>query len=220
MDVLHLLGDILQVARGAMGLDSEVISRVDSGGREFVVALGVALLAGISSVLGRWAVLAINGVRGGRLVLSIVVASLVPFILYTLTAVAVWGTATVVLGDAPSLGRVVPVVLLATAPHIWGFLVLVPYLGPGIERILSVWGALVLWTGVAVVLDVDRWTALGISVAAWAITRVGAWLMARPLQWVRDTIWRLATGTPMQLTVQDVLDAFPMPEPDPQEGQR
>ena len=60
--------------------------------------------------------------------------------------------------------------MLSTAPLIFGLFTLMPYLGPGVARVLQAWSVVALWVIVAVTYDVDRWTALAITGAGWAIT--------------------------------------------------
>lgn len=60
-----------------------------------------------------------------------------------------------------------PSVLIAFAPYWLGFLVVLPYTGPGVARIVKVWHLLLLWQLLRPALGVGSTAALAVAAAAW-----------------------------------------------------
>lgn len=74
-----------------------------------------------------------------------------------------WGLGSFFSGRQVSYVTVLTGVLVATAPQVWGFLVLIPYMGPAIGRILSAWSAVCLWAVTASTFGIGRWPALALD---------------------------------------------------------
>ncbi|HEY3339262.1 MAG TPA: hypothetical protein VGK18_12215 [Propionicimonas sp.] len=169
------------------------------------MALTIAALAGISTLFGDSVVLFLNRVRGWRFVVTMALNALGFVLLYALQALVIAIVGPLIAGRTPGLATVTQGVMLATAPMIFGFLVLIPYLGPAIARLLQVWGLLVLWLVNEVLFQTDLWTALLITGIGWGVMQLLSWSLARPVNWIGDRIWRLATGTPSMMTGRDLL---------------
>jgi hypothetical protein len=169
------------------------------------IAVTVAALAGISTLLGDSVVLFLNRVRGWRFAVTMLLNALGFVLLYALQALVIAIVGPLIVGHTPGLATVTRGVLIATAPMIFGFLVLIPYLGPAIARVLQAWGLLVLWLVNEVLFQTDLWTALLITGIGWGVMQLLSWSLARPVNWIGDRIWRLATGKPSMMTGRDLL---------------
>ena len=169
------------------------------------MALTIAALAGVSTLFGDSVVLFLNRVRGWRFAITMLLNALGFVLLYALQALVIAVVGPLVVGHSPGLATVTQGVMLATAPMIFGFLVLIPYLGPAIARLLQVWGLLVLWLVNEVLFQTDLWTALLITGIGWGVMQLLSWSLARPVNWIGDRIWRLATGKPSMMTGRDLL---------------
>ncbi len=169
------------------------------------LAITVAVLAGVSTLLGNSVVLFLNGIRGARFAVSLVVNSLGFVLLYAVQALVIASVGYSVTGERLALTVAIWAVLLSTAPQIFGFFALIPYLGPGIARILQAWGVVSLWVIVGALYRVDRWTALLITLAGWGAMQLVSWLLAGPLSVLGRWVWRLTTGQATMLTAQDLL---------------
>lgn len=169
------------------------------------VAMTVAALAGTSTLLGDSVVLFLNRVRGWRFWISMLLNAVGFVLLYALQAFVIAIVGPLVVGVTPGLAAVTRGVMLSTAPMIFGFLVLIPYLGPAIARLLQVWGLLVLWLVVDVLFQTDLWTALLITAIGWGVMQLLSWSLSRPVSWLGDRIWRLVTGSPSMMTGRDLL---------------
>jgi hypothetical protein len=171
----------------------------------FWVSVAIAMLAGASTLLGNSVVLFLNRVRGTRFVVSLLLNGLSMVGLYIAQAAVIAGVGYLVTGERLTLVLAAKAVMLATAPMIFGFFSLMPYLGPGVARLLQAWGLVALWVIVGVLYGVNRWTALLITGAGWAIMQGASWLLARPLTKVANAIWYRISGHRTMLTGEDLL---------------
>jgi hypothetical protein len=89
---------------------------------------------------------------------------------------------------------------------LFGLLVLLPYMGTGIHRLLDVYSLLVVVAALSALLGVRLWEALLAAGAGWALRAVLTTLLARPLGGVQLWLWRAASG---QSTRIDLADALP-----------
>ena len=169
------------------------------------ISLTVAILAGVSTLFGDSVVLFLNRVRGWRFAMTMGFNAVGFVLLYALQAFVIAVVGPLIVGHTPGLAAVIRGVMLATAPMILGFLVLIPYLGPAIARVLQAWGLLVLWLVVDVLFATDLWTALLITGLGWGLMQLLSWSLYRPAQWLGDRIWRVITGTPSMMTGRDLL---------------
>jgi hypothetical protein len=169
------------------------------------VAITIAILAGASTLLGNSVVLFLNRVRGVRFALSLLFNGLGFVALYAVQALIIAVVGYLVTGERLDVGMSTWAVLLATAPLVFGFFELVPYLGPGIARLLQAWGLIALWVIVEVLYQVDHWTALLIVGVGWGAMQLVSWLLSRPMAALGRAVWRLITGLPTMVTAQDLL---------------
>lgn len=201
LDILRTLGDALRLEPGVFAGATMA---------QFWAALGVALIAGASTMLGHLAILLLNKIAGLRLVTSLALSALTLIFLYTSQAAVTWGVATVVLRRPLPLVPLIMVALIALAPLAFNFVTALPHLGLGIGRVLQAWSYLVLWLGVSVVFRLDWLWALGFTIAGWVVMQLLARMLSRPLNWVSSRLWSLATGRPTMVTSQDILSGMPI----------
>lgn len=169
------------------------------------MSMAVAALAGASTLLGDSVVLFLNRVRGWRFAITMLLNAFGFVLLYSLQALVIAIVGPLVVGHGPGLEAVTRGVMLATAPLVFGFFVLIPYLGPAIARVLQAWGLLVLWLVVDVLFQTDLWTALLVTAIGWAVMQLLSWSLSRPVAWIGDRIWRLVSGQPSMMTGRDLL---------------
>jgi len=190
---------------GVLAGDEAVAARFAAHPLTLEIAITIAALAGISTLVGDSVVLFLNRVRGWRLAVTMLLNALGFVLLYALQALVIAIVGPLVVGNTPGLATVTRGVMLSTAPLVFGFLVLIPYLGPAIARLLQAWGLLVLWLVTDVLFRTDLWTALLITGIGWGVMQLLSWSLSRPVNWVGDRIWRLATGTSSMMTGKDIL---------------
>lgn len=218
-DLLKLFGEIfiavvvyleavLLVIRHALGLDPNLVAVVQAHPLAIWVTAGVAILAGASTLLGQSVVLFVNRVRGARFAFSLFVNGILLVISYTVYALVIWLVGWLVLDGTPTVGDMIRGVMLGTAPLVFGFLVLIPYLGPAIGRVLSVWSFLIVWGVVTYSYGIDLWLALAIAGAGWLALLLLSNTIGRPVVWLRNRIWQMVTGSPLDVTAQDILITY------------
>lgn len=176
------------------------------------VSATVAALAGMSTLLGNSVVLFLNRIRGWRFVVTLLLNGVAMIGLYVLQAAVIAVVGPLILGSSPGLLPIVRGVMLATAPMVFGFLGMIPYLGPAITRLLQAWGVLTLWVAVAAVFHAGFVSSLLITVIGWGLMQLLSWSLSRPVTWIGDRIWQLITGKPALMTGRDLLSGhFFMP---------
>lgn len=192
----------------ALTLNRELYAFVQQHPQSGWVVAGIVLLAGASLLLGQSAVLFINRVRGGRFVLSLVVNAILYLISYI-----VWGGIVALVGKLLfqvdlEFWTLVRVMGLSTAPLVFGFLILAPYIGPFIGKVLNVWSFLILLTIVAFEFNVGFWGAVITVGLGWLVTLALNNTIGKPVMRLRNKVWQKVTGSPMEATAQDILLKF------------
>lgn len=172
------------------------------------VAIGVALLAGASTMLGHVVVFLLNRVHGLRLHAGVALGALYLTFLHVLSAVVVGLVATVVAGDIAPM-TIAVAYLFAISPRVLGFLVFVPHIGLGIGRLLEGWWLITLVVLLAQVLSLGRWQALLVAGVAWLLTQVLSRLMARPVAALASRAWTRLSGRTTFITAHDILAGAP-----------
>ena len=199
------MADVLAALLAALTLDEAAMSAAGTWD-----ALGVAVLASLSTMLGHSAVLALNRIRGLRLLSTLVLNAVVLSSLRILQAAITWTVAGIVLGHPVPLLDLVIVALLSLAPQVFGVVTAMPHAGLFIGRVLEGWQYLVLVVGVSATFGVTLATALGITLVGWVVMQMVSRLLRVPATWLGSRLWTLATGRPTMVTARDILAGTPL----------
>lgn len=199
------LGSLWRAITGVWSLDSSMAEWFRTYPQALEISITIAMLAGISTLLGNSVVLFWNRIRGWRFAVSLVFNGVSMVALFVAQAVVIALVGYLFTGDRLTFLTAARAVMLATAPLLFGFLELAPYVGPGIARVLQVWSLLALWTIVSVVYGVGYWEALLITGVGWGVMQGLSWVLARPLSALGNRIWKMLSGNPTLLTAQDIL---------------
>ncbi|HRA04735.1 MAG TPA: hypothetical protein PK963_05080 [Arachnia sp.] len=199
------MADVLAALLAALTLDQVGIAAADLWD-----AVGVAALASLSTMLGHSAVLALNRIRGLRLLSTLVLNAVVLSSLRILQAAITWTVAGIVLGHPVPLLDLVIVALLSLAPQVFGVVTAMPHAGLFIGRVLEAWQYLVLVVGVSATFGVTLATALGITLVGWVVMQMVSRLLRVPATWLGSRLWTLATGRPTMVTARDILAGTPL----------
>lgn len=172
------------------------------------VVFGIIFLAGVATLLGQSVVLFLNRVRGGRFFFSLVVNGLMFIISYF-----VWGAIIYIAGrflfqENVTFGSMFRLVGLSTAPLIFGFFILIPWMGPFLGKVLNVWSFLILINVVQFQFESGFWGALLCVGLGWLLMNLLSNTIGKPIIAVRNRIWRRVTGSSMDATAQDILIQF------------
>ncbi|WP_420112295.1 hypothetical protein [Pseudactinotalea sp.] len=168
-------------------------------------AIGVAVLAGLSIMLGNVVVFVINRVSGLRMVAGIALGAVAMALLRMLSAAAIALAAWAVTRGGIDGELIAITYLFALAPLVLSFLVFIPHLGIGIGLLLELWSVLCLVSLLSPVLGVGRVAALAIGLGGWFLSALLSRLLTRPLAAIGSRAWTLATGHTSLLTGKDIL---------------
>lgn len=205
---------LLSAIGAALQFDAATALSVPAELSPWAVPLGVMVLAAASSMVGAGIVLALNNVRGPKLLVAVTSAMVGYLLTYLALAAGVWLAGSVVLGTELPVAPLVQAVMISAAPLAFNFLVLLPYTGPGIERLLRIWSFIILWSIVSYEFSAGRWSSLLIT-AVGGLAMVGVIRTAgRSIAAIRDRVWLLITGQPLLLSAEGIRDAFPLPAGD------
>lgn len=149
---------------------TEIFPIVQDGWRGVAVTVGIAFLGGVSLLVGQSVILFVNRVRPPRFVASLLLNGVLYIgnLLIWAWAIRIAARLTLDLHISPDASLVL--MLLTAAPLLFGFLILMPYLGPLVERLLNVWSFLLTYQLVAVSYRIDWWHTLWIVGSGWLLT--------------------------------------------------
>lgn len=182
---------------------------VDAPDDAWPIALGVAMLAALSTMIGHSVVYAINHVRGLRMVAAMALGVGYSVALRLVMAVTIAVLSWAVTGVSAIGGEIGYCYLLALAPLVLSFLIFVPHFGLFLGRVLEGWALLCMVALLSPTLGVGMWAALGLAGGAWLVTQVLSRVLAGPLASVSSRLWSLATGHDTYLTARDILSGAP-----------
>ena len=174
----------------------------------YLLALSILVLGGISLELGQSAVLFANRVRRRRFLISLLLNGLVVTMWVVLWAGTVWLLATLLFNGKASFSSVFIGAAVSTAPLLFGFFVLLPYLGTFIYQLLRIYVLLIYVNVINLVTDVGFWWALVLCLAGWVLVELVLRIPALRYDRVRTWLWRVTTGTPRQLEIEEIVQSF------------
>ncbi len=192
----------------ALWLNPEVMEVVNRAPESGWVVWGIVFLAGASTLLGESAVLFINRVPRGRFVISLITNGIVFLISY-----AVWGLTIYVIGRIlfevnPLPSDFVRMVGLSTAPLVFGFFILIPWMGPFIAKLLNVWSLIILIGIVEFEFEIGLWPAVLCVVLGWLVSLGLTNTIGRPVVALRNKVFQLVSGSKLDSDTENLLLHF------------
>lgn len=192
----------------ALRLDPDVFAFVSEYPQSAWIVAGIMLLAGMSTLIGQSVVLFVNRVRRTRFFISLITSGMLFVVSY-----AVWGliislTGRFLFQEDPQLGVMIRLVGLSTAPLVFGFLILIPWMGPFIGKLLNIWSLLILINVVRFQFHSGFWGAVFCVVLGWLITLLLNNTIGKPLLKLRNRIFQTVAGSSLDATTQDILIDF------------
>ena len=97
---------------------------------------------------------------------------------------------------------------LGYAPLLFGFLILLPYLGNIIFVVLRIWVLLAVLVGVSVAFTFGFWPSLICSVSGWIILTFLARLPFLRVKRIDDFLWRFSTGIDKELDSKEAVAQY------------
>jgi hypothetical protein len=208
MDVEGFLTTLWGVLGGLLRLNPGAYQTALQSPDSIQLGLTVLFLGGLSITLGQSVVLFANRVSRSRFVLSLVAAALLLAAGVGFWALSIWAIASFVLNGQRPYREVLTVVGLSYAPFLFGFLVLLPYLGNILDNVLHIWVFLATLVGVAVLFGFSLWQALLCCLMGWVLLEVVSRFATQAIEAAEDWVWRISTGTPAEHEMETLVEAF------------
>ena len=185
---------ILSLVGGVLRLDPAVFQTVNTVGTQDLVLFWIVLIAGMSWMIGQSIVLFANRVKPQRFFIAIFMGG-IRFVL----EVALVGLSVALLGVW--LGRIeidftrtFQTISLAYAPYWLAFLILIPYFGLKIEKLLKVYLFLTLVTALQVAFQASFSRAVIQALIVFGIAAIVNIVLSRLLTPLANAIMRFVSG--------------------------
>jgi hypothetical protein len=200
--------EILEVLGDALWLHSDLLQIATAsppGARTFGLGMAVVFWAGVSLLVGHSVPLFINRVRPGRFVLSMVLNGLLFVVSWLVWALVFTGIGTLLFGQHLSFPTTLLIISFSYAPYMFGFLILIPYLGPFLGRLLTGWSLLIVLVTVERVYSVTLPWALVHTGLGWLVLQLLNTTVGRPVLALRDRLLRSIAGRRLDLTPRELI---------------
>jgi hypothetical protein len=165
-----------------------------------LLALGVALLAGVSVLVGDSVVLFVNRVRPSRFAAGLALNGVLFALNLAVEGVTIWLVARYLFGAQQPLAVAVLIVFLGSAPLVFGFFSMAATLGPYVSWLLRVWSRLIVVVAVRDAFHLALWEALVCVVLAQTLLLGINLAFHRPLAAVNEGVWKAVTQASLAMT--------------------
>ena len=160
--LLTYLDTMLRLVGGALELDPAAFQAVfNYSGQPSLLLLWIVFIAGLSLMVGQSVVLFANRIKPARFALSLALGAVGFVINVAVFVLVVWAMANLLGEHSWPLSQVARAIALASAPYWLSFLVLIPYLGLILERLLKIYVFLALLVALQAIFGLTFWGALG-----------------------------------------------------------
>lgn len=205
---LGFLGETLALAAEALGFGHAAFEYVADEPWGWSLAIVIVFFAGVSQTFGESLVLFLNRVRPWRFVLSLLLTGVVYVAYVVATAWTLRLGTMLVPGVSVRLDPVIGILALANAPHLFGVLVLMPYLGGAIARLIEVWVLALTIFGLHVGLDIPVLLAGLSALSGWIVMRLLMALFGGPLSRLHAALRRRVSGSALDLDASTMVDSL------------
>jgi hypothetical protein len=206
--MFEFIGTVWRGIGEALRLNPRVFEIVSQRPDDGWVILVIAIMGGASLLVGQSVILFVNRVRPARFAISLLLNGVVFAIGLLVWAAAIWLVGRLLFPNEISIGTVMRMVGLGAAPYLFGFLILIPYMGNFIGRVLTVWSFLVVLGGITFLAGGAFWPALVCTGLGWLLITVMSATIGRPIIAVRNILFRRVAGTDLDASVADILTSF------------
>jgi hypothetical protein len=199
---------VLTTTFSVLTMNPRVLEIVDQSPSSGWLVVGVVFLAGVSTLLGESSILFVNRVRRSRFIISLITNGIVFLISYFVWGVTVYLVARVLFQLDPPWEQFVRMVGLSTAPLVFGFLVLIPWMGPFVGKLLSIWSLLILTNVVQFEFQITFWAAVFCVGLGWLASLIFSNTIGRPVVKLRNKVFQMVSGSRLNLQADDILLTF------------
>jgi hypothetical protein len=194
------LAHLLQVIGLALRFTPDLAKNVAAYPRPALLALGVAMLAGISVLIGDSVVLFVNRVRPTRFAAGLALNGVLFAVSLAVEGGTIWLVARYGFGARQPLGMAVLIVFLGSAPLVFGFFSMAATLGPYVSRLLRVWSWLIVVLAVRDGFRLALWEALACVLLAQALIWGMTLAFRRPLGAINEGVWKAVTQASLAMS--------------------
>jgi hypothetical protein len=213
--MIEYLWSVWRAIRLGLRLQPDVVQLAEAYPHATAVAFGVVVVAGVSLLAGQSVILFLNQVKPRRFVVSLLINGLMLAAGWAVWSAAIWGIGRWLFTETPRFSLVLRLIGLSYAPLAFGFLILMPYLGPFLQRFLYTWSFLIALRAVAYTFHVSFWPALICVGLGWLLLMALTATIGRPVVTVRNRLWRRLTGAPLNASARDMLQQFALDQSAP-----
>jgi hypothetical protein len=196
----QFLSNLLQVIGLALRFTPNLAQTVATYPHPSLLALGVAVLAGISVLVGDSVVLFANRVRPARFAAGLALNGVLFALSLAVEGVTIWLVARYMFGAQQSLWMAIVIVFLGSAPLVFGFFSMAATLGTLVSRLLRVWSWLIVVVAVQDGFHLELWEALVCVVLAQALIWGINLAFRRPLAAVNEGLWKAVTQASLAIS--------------------
>ena len=202
------LASLWRLAAGALHFDPNayIAATTQDGGAALTTT--ILFLAGMSITLGQSVVLFANRVSKRRFAISLVTFAAIFVLSVFFWAAIIWFNAALFFDAQRPRQAVLIVVALSYTPYLFGFLVLLPYLGNIIMAILRVWVYLGIVLAVAGLYQFSLLNALVCTIIGWLLIEFLTHFPPLRFEKIQEWIWRTTTGTEREMKPQEIVDRY------------
>jgi hypothetical protein len=169
------------------------------------VILSIAILGGASLLGGQCFILFLNRVSRKRFLLSLLLNGVLFASSMVIWSFSIWFAGQILFPNNIPFDTVARVVGLGASPYLLGILVMIPYLGRIINRLLTVWSFLIVLSGIAFLAGGDLFRAVVSVGAGWLLVSFMSAVIGKPVIALRQYLFRKIAKTDLDLSVEDVL---------------
>jgi hypothetical protein len=199
--IISSLQSLWGLVLGVLRLDPAVFRALLNNHNDSWLALTVLLLGGISEAVGQSVALLVNRVSRRRFLVGLLITAIIIAVGFLVWVSTIWLSATFIFGVREPIIRVLLAVSLAYAPFLFGFLILLPYMGSFIDHVLDAWSFLAVLVAMNVTLGLRLWQALLCTLFGWLIFQLLKYAIGKPITTLVNRLFRTSIGVPISVRV-------------------
>lgn len=206
--LVDFIETVWQLITGVLRLDPDAYRTILAAPNGWKLALAVLLVASLSYTVGQSVILFANRVNRRHFIFALAISTLSLAISVLFWAGSIWLSAAVLSDIRQSFEQILTAVAISFAPLLFGFLILLPYLGNIAFVVLRIWVFLAIIVGVSVTFQFGFWEALLCSILGWAVLELLARIPLLQIKRLSNWLWSLSTGTEKQLETGEIVTQF------------
>ena len=191
---------------GVLTLNPEIVETISALPRANLLAVILVLAAGLSMGIAQGIVLFANRVKPIRFVFSLLIGTALFFAGYSFWVFSTWLVSLWLSEVTLSLGRIAQVLGYSYAPLIFSFFGALPYLGPPILQLLSVWNLLAMDVGFSAITDLSAVAAARYVLLGWVVLQILQQTVGQPIAATGRWIANRAAGVNLVTNPQELSD--------------